>query len=322
MLPQEALPLFAFGCENAQCASQSDAPSAKSPALTFKMTLDNSGEIINTEIFPSFINAKRITHEEADQLIDTRKDISLNELMELADRSLKRRLNNGAVNIEMPDVRITFNNGEVAVESINTYRSAALVRECMLIAGEGAGNWASQRIIAFPYISQEMEVAEKVPDGLAGFYYLRRCMRPRTLMTKRGRHSGLGLETYTQVTSPLRRYTDLLSHIQIRSFLAGKPLSSDEISQRLGAGEAAATAAAQAERASRNHWIMYYLGDKKDSKWEAIVLEKKGNRWAVIIPALALETQVSIQKNVSLNDTVELTLKSVNIPKGEAVFTC
>jgi hypothetical protein len=65
---------------------------------------------------------------------------------------------------------------------------------------------------------------------------------------------------------------------------------------------------------------MVYLSDKKDSVWDAVALEKKGNRWAVVIPSIALETQVSVQNELSPNENIKLVLKSVNIPKGEAVF--
>jgi exoribonuclease-2 len=309
MLAEDALPLFALGL------------SETSKAITFKMTLDADGEIISTEIFPSIVKVRRITYEDADKLTGTADAGTLRVLQDLAKRNLKRRNVAGAVNIDLPEVRISIENGKPKIETIVPYNSVSLVRECMLIAGEGAGCWAAGNGLAFPYISQEMEISGSVPSGMAGFYQLRRCMRPRALSTKPGRHWGLGLETYTQVTSPLRRYTDLLSHLQIRAFLKGdKPLSTDEVAARLGAGEAAAIEAAQAERASRNHWTMVFLSDKKDSVWEAVAVEKKGNRWAVIIPALALETLVPLQKDVSLNESITLSLKSVHIPRGEAVF--
>jgi exoribonuclease-2 len=309
MLTEQALPLFALGL------------SETSKALTFKMTLDADGEIINTEIFPSLVKVRRITYEEADKLTGTAEAVSLRALQDLANKNLKRRNAAGAVNIELPEVRISIENGKPKIEPVVPYNSGSLVRECMLIAGEGAGCWAAGNSLAFPYISQEIEINGNVPSGMAGFYQLRRFMRPRTLSTKPGRHWGLGLETYTQVTSPLRRYTDLLGHLQIRAFLKkDKPLSTDEVAARLGAGEAAAIETAQVERASRNHWTMVFLSDKKDSVWEAITLEKKGNRWAVIIPALALETLVPLQKDVSPNESITLALKSVHIPRGEAVF--
>jgi exoribonuclease II len=315
MLAQDAIPMFALGL------------SEKSLALTFKMIIDDNGMVLDTEIFPSIVKVRRMTYEEADRVMkenseEQRTDATaLREIYALSQKIFARRTAHGAVNIDLPDVHIAVENNEVKIEPIIDYNSAFLVKECMIAAGEGAGNWAASKALPFPYISQEVEMQGKVTDGFAGSMQLRKCMRPRTLSTKPGRHQGLGLDTYTQVTSPLRRYTDLLAHIQIRNFLrGGKPLSSDDVSARLGFSEAAASASVHSERASDNHWKMVYLSDKKDSVWDAVALENKGSRWAVIIPSLALEAQVPLQREVSPNDNVKLVLKSVNIPKGEAVF--
>jgi exoribonuclease II len=315
MLADEALPLFALGLTET------------SPALTFKITLNNTGEIEKTEVFSSTVKVKRITYKEADEyLSDTHSEapeaVALRALNTLAERNVKRRVALGAINIDMPETHISLNGGQIEIEPVTRYKSADLVRECMLLAGEGAGLWALHRNLPVPYIMQETgDLPEETLEGMAGYYQLRRCMRPRTLSTRPGQHSGLGLDTYIQVTSPLRRYTDLLAHLQIRAVLRGEtPLNADEVSSRMNAGEAAISAVNQAERASKSHWTMVYLANKKDSVWDAIALEKKGNRWTVIIPSLALETQVPLRKELSPNDTLKLILKSVNIPTGEAVF--
>jgi exoribonuclease II len=315
MLADDSLPLFALGLAET------------SPALTFKMTLNSTDEIEKTEIFPSTVKVKRLTYKEADEYLnDTHSEAleaaALRSLNALAERNLKRRIALGAINIDMPETHISLNEGQVEIEPITRYKSAEMVRECMLLAGEGAGLWCLHRNLPVPYIMQETgDLPDETLEGIAGYYQLRRCMRPRTLSTRPGQHSGLGLDTYVQVTSPLRRYTDLLAHLQIRAVLRGeKPLGSDEISPRMNAGEAAMSAVNQAERASRGHWTMVYLANKKDSVWDAIALEKKGSRWTVIIPSLALETQVSLRKELSPNKPLKLVLKSVNIPTGEAVF--
>ncbi|MDR2924284.1 MAG: RNB domain-containing ribonuclease [Treponema sp.] len=313
MLADESLQLFALGLAET------------SPALTFKMTLNNTGEIEKTEIFPSTVKVTRLTYEDADKYLNgTHSDISgaLLSLNALAERNIKRRIALGAINIDMPETHISLNGERVEIEQMTRYESADMVRECMLLAGEGAGVWAMQRNLPVPYIMQETgDLPDETPAGMAGYYQLRRCMRPRALSTKPGKHSGLGLDTYIQVTSPLRRYTDLLAHLQIRAVLRGeKPLIADEVSARMNAGEAAMSAVNQAERASRSHWTFVYLAGKEDSVWDAIALEKKGNRWAVIIPSLALETQVPLRKELSPNEPLKLVLKSVNIPGGEAIF--
>jgi hypothetical protein len=63
------------------------------------------------------------------------------------------------------------------------------------------------------------------------------------------------------------------------------------------------------------------LAGRRGSEWDGIVLETKGNRAAVLIPALGLETQTALKGDVEPNDPVKLTLAAVNIPKGECVFT-
>ena len=69
-----------------------------------------------------------------------------------------------------------------------------------------------------------------------------------------------------------------------------------------------------------------YLSDKKGSAdneaalWEAVVLDRKGNRGTVIIPALGLETQVSLRGTEQPNEKIRLKLISVKIPEGEAGF--
>ncbi|MDR2536283.1 MAG: RNB domain-containing ribonuclease [Treponema sp.] len=319
MLGKESLPFFALGL------------SELSPALSFKIVVNEDFSIKETEIFRSWVKVTRLTYEEADALITGGVPSSpdkaagvpdLIRLREAAERNVERRLKTGAVSIELPETHISVCEGQVSVEPLYSYRSAAVVRECMLLAGESAALWALQRRLPFPYVSQEAGDTPNAPlDGLAGFFQLRRCMRPRTLSAKPGIHWGLGLDTYTQVTSPLRRYTDLLAHQQIRGFLRNdSPLNEDEILLRLAAGEAAALNIVQAERGSRYHWLMVYLSDKKGTQWKGVVMEKRGPRYVILIPVLGMETQVAVKKELEPNEEVMLTLSSVKIPEGEAAF--
>ena len=326
MLAEEALPAYALGLTGV------------SPALSFKIILGEDGSVVETEIVPSRVTVIRLTYEEADAAVRGDAEAAgraapyamhLADLFRMAERNLARRTAAGAVSIDFPEVHIIVREGEAAIQPITACRSADMVRECMLLAGEGAAQWASRRTtrLSFPFVTQEAGDLPRDPlPGLAGSYQLRRCMRPRTLSVKPGRHSGLGLEQYTQVTSPLRRYTDLLAHQQIRALLGTgayrdiPPADEDAVLQALAAGEAAASALVRVERASRTHWTAVCLAGRKGSEWDGIVLEKKGPRAMVLIPALGLETQAALKGNVEPNDPVRLTVSAVSIPKGEIVF--
>ncbi|MDR3130437.1 MAG: RNB domain-containing ribonuclease [Treponema sp.] len=330
MLAEEALPVYALGLGES------------SPALSFKITLKEDGSIVETEIFPSRVSVIRLTYQEADAaLLGNAGPTSrigphvehLASLFRTAERNLARRITAGAAIIDFPEVHITAYEGKVDIQPLGEYRSAGMVRECMLLAGEGAARWASlgkpgfPGALPFPYVTQEaVSLPKEALPGLAGFWQLRRCMRPRSLSVKPGRHNGLGLDQYTQATSPLRRYTDLLAHQQIRAVLGAgayrdiPPLDEDAVLLALAAGEAAAAAAVRAERASRLHWTAVYLADKKGSEWDGVVLEIKGDRAALLIPALGLETQAALKGGVEPNGTVRLSVGAVSIPKGEIVF--
>lgn len=54
-----------------------------------------------------------------------------------------------------------------------------------------------------------------------------RCM-PSKITTSAEPHSGLGIEAYVQVTSPLRRYNDCLVHRQLKAFAHHQSLPYDE----------------------------------------------------------------------------------------------
>jgi exoribonuclease-2 len=318
MLAEEALPLFAL--------------SGSCPALSFKMVLNEDASLAEADILPSRVRVTQLSYEEADRIVletgvPERDAAVLAGLFALGERNTARRRAGGAVFIDLPELHIQVRDGQVSMEPIVPRKSAEMVRECMLLAGEGAAWWVLHRArellgssLPFPFVVQEIgDLPSRPLPGYAGSWQLRKSMRPRGLSLKPGLHQGLGLDVYTQVTSPLRRYTDLLAHQQIRAALRGlKPLGEDEVLLRMGAGEAAMVASAQAERASRIHWTLAYLEDKIGSRWEGIVMEKKGSLVRALIPALGLDTQ--LKREAEPNDSIPLSLVSLRIPEGEAVF--
>jgi exoribonuclease-2 len=115
MLAEKSLALFALGLAET------------SPALTFKMTLDDVGAVLETEIFPSRVKVTRLTYAQADEGLPGGDGAVLENLDRIADRNLNRRLAAGAVSIDLPETHISVSGGEVSVEPIVPYRSAVMV---------------------------------------------------------------------------------------------------------------------------------------------------------------------------------------------------
>lgn len=291
----------------------------KSRALSFRLLLNDDGTIEECQVMKTFVNVKRLTYQAADAL----KDGELKDLFAIAARNLERRKKSGSVEIDLPEVHIRLDeNKKVSIEPEIHPLSSGVVREMMLLAGEGAARFAFANKIPFVYVSQEApDIPKDLPDGLAGEFKTVKCMHRRSVGLTPSAHAGLGLGMYSQVTSPLRRYGDLLCHEQLRAFLDGRDLiDKDAMLERLAAGDEAAMACKKAERKSDLHWTLVYLLQNPGWTGQAVCVDFKGSEAVFMIPSLAQQTMFAPSKKLNLNDTVTLKVKSVDIPNLKVKF--
>lgn len=291
----------------------------KSGALSFRILLNDDGMIEECKVLKTFVQVKRLTYQEADLL----KEGELKDLFAIAERNLERRKKAGSVEINLPEVHIQLDQDKkVLIEPEVHPQSSELVREMMLLAGEGAARFAFANKIPFVYVSQEApDIPKDLPGGLAGEFRTVKCMHRRSVGLTPGAHAGLGLGMYSQVTSPLRRYGDLLCHEQLRAFLDGRDLiDKDAMLERLAAGDEAAYACKKAERKSDLHWTLVYLLQNPDWTGEAVCVDFKGNDAIFMIPSLAQQTMFTPKNKLNLNDKILVKAKSVDIPNLQVKF--
>lgn len=290
-----------------------------SRALSFCIELDENGAVLSCKVLKTLVKVKRYTYEEADMQKDSPQ---LAPLYAIARRNEQRRLKAGAVSITLPEVHISVTDGIVNIFPALSWESNNVVREFMLLAGEAVAKFAFKNGIPFPFVSQEKpDLPTNILDGYAGQYQLRRCMRSRSLGVTPMQHAGLGLGMYTQVTSPLRRYSDLVAHQQLRAFIDGRPLlNKDTMLERIAAGDAAAGASVKAERKSNLHWTLVYLTQNPQWEGNAVVVELKGKQALCLIPSLAQETLLTPSRTVALNDTIKVRAGNIDIPNLSVNF--
>ena len=134
-------------------------------------------------------------------------------------------------------------------------------------------------------------------------------------------HAALGLTMYSQVTSPLRRYSDLIAHQQLRAFIDGcAVLDKDTMLERVSAGDAAMSASVKAERKSNLHWTLVYLLQNPDWTGEAVCVDKMGKQARFIIPSLAQETTIIPDSAVELNGKIIVKAGNIDIPNLSVTF--
>jgi exoribonuclease-2 len=289
-----------------------------SPALSFGMRFDTGAEIVDIEVVRSWVRASRVTYAEADGRLE---EEPFRSLWRWSLASRERRRASGAILLEFPEVSVRVMGDEISVRPLPPLRSRSLVAEAMMMTGLAAARFASERGIPLPFSTQSPPETREEERSLSAMFASRKKLKRRLVKTAPEPHAGLGLEMYTQVTSPLRRYLDLLVHQQLRAHLRAEPtLDAAQVLDRASRADTAMAAVRRAERQSNLHWTLAYLRRNPGWRAQGTLVERRGQRGTVIIPALGLETDVQLVGDTALDESVPLVLGKINLPELAAHF--
>ena len=287
-------------------------------------------QIHSTWVKPTY----RLTYHDVDEMLtlDIPGEEQVKSLASLARKREQWRKNNGSVTIAMPEAIIKVKNEEeVTIELLETSRSRLIVAEMMILAGEVAGKFCQLHGIPVAFRGQPQpdlppdEELLSLPPGPVRSSALRRCMPKSETGLTPARHASLGLETYTQVTSPIRRYTDLLAHFQIKAHLRGEelPFSKDKLQEILYEVIPTASEASFVERQTNRYWSLQYFLQNTGEVWQGLIL-----RWLredeflalILLEDLGLEFAHRFDRNIKLGDTVLLEVAFCDPQRDEIRF--
>lgn len=285
-----------------------------SPALTFELLVSPEGELLREDLYLSWVRVRRLSYREA------LKVEALAPMKALAEAFLRKRLAQGALDIALPEVKVRVEGEEIRITPLPPYESRVWVREAMLLAGYAAAHLALREGLPFPFATQEAPSHRVEGEGLAAMWAQRKTLKRAQLKAVPAPHRGLGLPLYAQVTSPLRRYLDLVAHQQLRAWLKGeRPLSQGEVLERVGAAEAVADLVREGERRSKLHWTLLYLMEK-GYEGPGVLVERRGGQGVFLLPELGLTAQVALSGPLALNAEVRLRFLEADLPALEARF--
>jgi len=296
----------------------------ESPAFSFGLVLDEEGNITDTQVCLSKVKVTRLTYKEAQQQIDQ------GDLAQIAvhlERYRNKRRSSGAIELNIPEVRIRIIDGKVSVMPLVAHPSRDLVSNSMIMAGEAAARFAIEHEIPFPFTVQmppdgDIEKVAEIAVGITEMFKLRRKFKPSALRVSPDVHSGLGVDAYSRVTSPLRRYLDLLAHQQLRAYLMGETLlDTDDILERASIAFEQAKQMQRIERASNKHWKLVYLLQNPQWQGTGIVYEIRKKEILLFIEDLSMEVRISAANGIELDEELKIGLDSVNLPFGYASFS-
>ncbi|WP_416652537.1 ribonuclease catalytic domain-containing protein [Candidatus Pseudothioglobus sp. Uisw_086] len=287
-----------------------------SHAISIGLKLDSS-EISDIEIHLSEIKVTNMSYEYADRVINENEVLS--KLNDIAISHKAFRDDNGAVKLNLPNVEVKVKGQKVFITPQDDSNSRDLVAEMMVIAGRAVAQFAIENNISMPYLTQEAgSFSEDIVDNIqnltiAKAFEASRGFKRSKITVKPSMHSGLGLSAYIRVTSPMRRYLDLLVQQQLVRFVSELPtLDDNAVKDRIKAINSSLPKVNKAIRQSVEHYKCLYLKQNNSWEGEGVIVEVNGEKALINIPSLAMMTQIKFKSKINIEDKVKLKVGSIN----------
>jgi len=270
--------------------------------VSFMVLLSPLAEVLRVRIKPSIIKvARRLSYDEADQLIATGDDRELAILNDLRIKLRARRLEAGALLLPFPDVNITVSGGNTVQVFLSETDTPArnLVSELMILANTEAAKFVADRMAPGLFRSQGPP-RKRLVHGLDNDLFLNSLQRKQLsrgeLLTTAKAHSGLGVQQYTTITSPIRRLLDLLMQHQLHSLIRRQDLCFNEKSCKdfIAVISRTLAAASGVKQQRHRYWLLKYLEERKGGSLKALVLESGPRRIFLLLTDILMDIDLPV----------------------------
>ena len=212
----------------------------KRKSLSLGVILNNDGSIYSYEIVQSIIKTNyRLSYKEADELIDyaPKEEEDLFIISKILEKRRLWRKSNGAIEIVESYGKVVVKNNVPIIKIIDQTLSRILVSEAMVLYGDMLSKYTQLNKIPVPYRVQDNKKLVNInnfnsDNHILNNFQLKKNIGKTYYSSTASSHNSLGLDSYLQATSPIRRYSDLLVHYQIYKFLNNEHLiSKDKIDE-------------------------------------------------------------------------------------------
>ena len=258
-------------------------------AISLIVDFDRDWNIKDYRFIPTIVRIeKQLTYDQVNAVYAD--EPILLALYQLSQALRQKRTANGALLIPLPEIHFEFdNNSDIQVRLIEQDSPAKIiVSECMILYNWMAAKFASETALPILYRSQEPTQERLFIDEANYIYYVfqqRRKLHPLLIYTIPQPHCGLGVDVYTNATSPLRRYMDLLVQRQIHSALLKKsPVYKESRLKELSLLiQQTLRDIDLMKRSQIRYWILKYLAGRINDSFSAIVFQKFRYKYLIIL---------------------------------------
>jgi exoribonuclease II len=275
-------------------------------AISLLAHVDLQGRLLEYRFVPSVIRVREnLAYEYVDSAID--QDPTIKALWAIVQKFRERRTEQGAVNISMPELVVKFEpDGSLSLMLVHQNTpSRLIVAELMIFYNWLAASFGADHQIPLLFRTQAQPSERFTVDEHGYLFYAfrqRRKLNPLHIETKPKPHSVCGLNVYTQCTSPIRRYLDVVAQRQIKGFITeGRPPYDEKGLEaiRLATGPVLK----QLERIRRNrtrYWVLKFLKENIEKRFDAMILNELRNRYEILLPDFLLLADLKRRDDFSL----------------------
>jgi len=284
-------------------------------AISLLARFDKSGALLGHRFAPTVIRVReRLIYEDVNKAIE--QDVPLKEMRRLSQRLRQNRMDQGALNLSLPELEVRFNgNGALSLELVEQETpSRIIVAEFMILYNWLAARFCMESGIPILFRSQS-DPSEKLPLDEKGYLYYvfqqRRKLSPLNIRTEPGPHSGLGVDAYIHATSPIRRYLDLVNQRQIHHYLLKDRAIYDEkkLEEIRISAEPIIKKLGLIKRNRLRYWVLKYLSLNRGKKLKALVLDELKTKYRVALTDFLMIVDLKRKNGVILRQGQEISVR-------------
>lgn len=269
--------------------------------------------------------AQNLTYDQFNDLLSDRMSV----LKELTDSLKAQRVRDGAVEIVRDEVVVSVDPVRKKI-ILNRYPKTPAhecIEELMILANSIIAKYVIQNDQFCIFRTQQildrkiLQEALEIENPHVRNYKLRSALGKSEYSTRPAPHASLGLPYYTQATSPIRRFFDIVTQYQaLTIFSKLVPLSEDQIKSLITNAIPHLETFHSVQKESKRFYILKYLLQENINELDGVIVNSIPNGYICDVPDFDMLCVARSSKSIKIGSQVKLRVDGIQ-PEKSSIHT-